>query len=116
MEICFEGIGQTAATFRAEGEIHPGMTVTLVKSGTVGPGEDGDELCGVALGSARGGAVAVQMGGAAKVCCSGTSAPGVGWQSLVCDGKGGVKTAGTGGVKWLVLTVDAENKNAVIKR
>ena len=115
MEICFEGIGQTAATFRAEGEIHPGMTVTLVKSGTVGPGEDGDELCGVALGSARGGAVAVQMGGAAKVCCSGTSAPGVGWQSLVCDGKGGVKAADAGGVRYLVLAVDTQAKTVTVK-
>ncbi len=53
MDICFEGIGQTAATFRAESGIGPGMAVTLTGSGTVGLGEDGDPPCGVALGGAR---------------------------------------------------------------
>ena len=114
MEICFEGIGQTAATFRAEGEIRPGMAVTLVKSGTVGPGEDGDAPCGVALGSARGGAVAVQMGGAAKAGYSG-SAPAAGWQNLACDGQGGVKAADAGGVRYLVLAVDTQAKTVTVK-
>ena len=33
MDICFEGIGQTTATFQAEGEIRPGMVVTLAENG-----------------------------------------------------------------------------------
>ena len=114
MDICFEGIGQTAATFRAESGIGPGMAVTLTGSGTVGLGEDGDPPCGVALGGARGGAAAVQIGGAAKVGWSGDTLS-AGWQSLACDGQGGVKTVSAGGVKWLVLAVDGVAKTAVVK-
>ena len=114
MDICFEGIGQTAATFRAESGIGPGMAVTLTGSGTVGLGEDGDPPCGVALGGARGGAAAVQIGGAAKVGWSGDTLL-AGWQSLACDGQGGVKTVSAGGVKWLVLAVDEDDKTAVVK-
>ena len=33
MDICFEGVGQAVATFRAEGEVLPGMAVTLTGSG-----------------------------------------------------------------------------------
>ena len=114
MDICFEGIGQTAATFRAESGIGPGMAVTLTGSGTVGLGEDGDPPCGVALGGARGGAAAVQIGGAAKVGWSGDTLS-AGWQSLACDGQGGVKTVSAGGVKWLVRAVDEDAKTAVVK-
>lgn len=114
MDICFEGVGQAAATFRAEGEVLPGMAVTLTGSGTVGPGTDGGALCGVALGAPRGGAAAVQIGGAAKVSYTGT-APKAGWQGVACDGKGGVKTVTTGGVNCLVLAVDEVEKTAVIK-
>ena len=114
MDICFEGIGQTAATFRAESGIGPGMAVTLTGSGTVGLGEDGDPPCGVALGGARGGAAAVPIGGAAKVGWSGDTLS-AGWQSLACDGQGGVKTVSAGGVKWLVLAVDEDAKTAVVK-
>ena len=115
MDICFEGIGQTAATFRAESGIGPGMAVTLTGSGTVGLGEDGDPPCGVALGGARGGAAAVQIGGAAKVSYSGSAAPEAGWQNLACDGMGGVTAVSTGGLSCLVLAVDAAAKTAVVK-
>ena len=124
MDICFEGVGQVAATFQVEGEVQPGMAVTLTDYGTVGLGDDGDMPCGVALGSARGGAIAVQIGGAAKVGYSGT-APAVGWQELSCDGKGGVKVVSKAvaastetaadGLKCLVLAVDEAEKTAVVK-
>lgn len=114
MDICFEGIGQMAATFPVEGEVRPGMTVTLTEDGAVGMGADGKPPCGVALGGVRGGAAAVQIGGAAKVGYTGT-APAAGWQTLACDGKGGVKTVTTGGLNCLVLAVDEPEKTAVIK-
>ena len=121
MDICFEGVGQVAATFQVDGEtVQPGMAVTITGNGQVGLGKDGDAPCGVLLGSVRGGAAAVQIGGAAKVSWSGTTAPKAGWASLACDGAGGVKAvaaSGTGtaasGVKCLVLAVDEET--AVIK-
>ena len=115
MGICFEGVGQVAATFPAEGEVRPGMTVTLTKSGAVGKGADGKPPCGVVLGGVRGGAAAVQIGGAARVSYSGDTAPAAGWQSLACDGTGGVTAVTTGGLKCLVLAVDTEEKTAVVK-
>lgn len=116
MEICFEGVGQVAATVQVSGEnVQPGMAVTLTDNGTVGLGADGGALCGVVLGGVRGGAAAVQIGGAAKVSYSGTTAPKAGWQQLALDGAGGVKIVTTGGLNCLVLTVDTDAKTAIIK-
>lgn len=114
MDICFEGVGQTAATFQVEGEVQPGMTVALTKNGTVSKGAADALPCGVVLGGVRGGAAAVQIGGVATVGYSGT-APTVGWKALACDGTGGVKTVTTGGLQRLVLAVDTTAKTAVIK-
>ncbi len=114
MDICFEGVGQTAATFRADGGVRPGMAVALTQNGTVGPGEEGGLPCGVLLGGVRGGAAAVQIGGAAKVGYTG-AAPKAGWQQLALDGRGGVKAVATGGLSCLVLAVDEDEKSAVIK-
>ena len=113
MDICFEGVGQTAATFQAEEDVKPGMAVTMTGNGQVGAGQDGDLPCGVALGGVRGGAAAVQIRGAAQVSCSGETALAAGWQELVCDGEGGVKAA-SGGVSWLVLSVDTAANTAVV--
>ena len=115
MDICFEGVGQVAATFQVGGEnVQPGMAVALTNDGTVGLGADGDLPCGVLLGGVRGGAAAVQIGGAAKTAYTGTT-PKAGWQQLALDGKGGVKTVTTGGLNCLVLAVDGDEKSVVIK-
>lgn len=114
MDICFEGAGQTAATFLVEGGgVQPGMAVVLTGSGTVGLGADGGLPCGVVLGGVRCGAAAVQIGGAAKVGYTG-SALEAGWQELACNGAGGVRSC-AGGLKCLVLAVDEGEKTAVIK-
>lgn len=114
MDVCFEGVGQVAATFQAEGDaLQPGMAVTLTGSGQVGLGSTGDALCGVLLGNVRGGAAAVQIGGVAKVGYSSNTAPATGWQELACDGSGGVTTGG--GAKYLVLAVDEDEKTVVVK-
>ena len=116
MDICFEGVGQVAATFQVEDgkDVQAGMAVTMTGNGTVGLGDGDDAVCGVLLGSVRAGAAAVQIGGVAQVGYSET-APAVGWQELVCDGTGKVKTAGTGGAKCLVLAVDEDGKSVVVK-
>jgi len=113
MDICFEGVGQVAATFQVDGELQPGVAVTLTGSGTVGLGADGDAVCGVLLGGVRGGAAAVQISGAAKAGYTG-DVPTAGWQELACDGQGGVKAA-AGGAKCLVLAVDEGEKSVVFK-
>ena len=116
MDICFEGIGQVVATFRTKDEkLEDGMAVTLNDNGEVGLGEeDGKPLCGVTVSAARGGAVAVQIGGVVKVGCSGKSMK-EGWQELACDKNGGVKLAAdsTNGAKFLVLAAD--EKSVVVK-
>ena len=114
MDICFEGVGQVAATFQVDDEtLLPGTVVALTGNGTVGLGADGGAPCGVLLGGMRGGAAAVQIGGAVKVSYSGI-APKAGRQELACDGAGGVKTA-AGGLSCLVLTVDEGERSAVVK-
>ncbi len=114
MDICFEGVGQTAATFQAGEGVKPGMVVTMTGNGAVGLGSDGALPCGVVLGGVRDGAAAVQIGGAAQVAYTGETAPAAGWQLLAGDGAGGVKVVSTGGIKWLVLTVDTAAKTAVV--
>jgi hypothetical protein len=118
MDICFEGVGQVAATFKVDSSkaVLPGMAVTLTADGTVGLGSAGNMPCGVLLGGVRGGAAAVQISGVAKVGCS-DAAPRVGWQTLACDGKGGVKTVTTGGLNCLVLAVDEDEtgKSVIVK-
>ena len=115
MDICFEGVGQVAATFQVDGRnVETGMAVSLTGSGTVGL-KDGGELCGVTVSAVRGGAAAVQIGGVVKVGCSGEDAPDVGYAALVCDGKGGVKTAGAGGTKFLVLAVGEDGKSVTVR-
>ena len=116
MDICFEGVGQVAATFKVDSSkaVQPGMAVTLTTGGTVGLGSAGDLPCGVLLGGVRDGAAAVQIGGVAEVGYSGT-APQAGWQMLACDGTGGVKGVTEDGLNCLVLTVDTAAGTAVIK-
>ena len=114
MDISFEGVGQVAATFKVDGEVLPGMAVTLTDDGTVGLGAAGDTPCGVVLGGVRGGAAAVQIGGVAKVRCSGT-APKAGWQELVCDGEGGVKAVSGGGSGIKVVTGDKTSIKDVVE-
>ena len=112
MEICFEGIGQMVATFATKEELASGMAVTLKESGTVELGkENGSPLCGVTVGAARSGAVAVQIGGVVKVNCpKDDGVPKVGWQQLVCDDQGRVKTTdGADGTNCLVLAADGES-------
>ena len=115
MEICFEGLGQVVATFRTEDKLLPGMAVTLKDSGAVELGEEnGSPLCGVTVGAVRNGAVAVQIGGAVKVACSG-EVPDAGWQELACDGTGKVTKPESGGMTFLVLAADKDEHTAVIR-
>lgn len=113
MEISFEGIGQTAATFAAAGGIEAGMTAALTADSTVGVGKAGDAPCGKVL-SVKNGMAAVQISGMAQVSYSGT-APTVGYAAIACDGSGGIKTVTTGGITCLVVSVNTVDKTAVIK-
>ena len=117
MDICFEGVGQVVATFRTKDEaLEAGMAVTLTGNGEVGLGSGDSPLCGVTVSAARGGAVAVQIGGVVKVGCSDGQNFNTGYVTLACNEKGGVKTAeDANGVKCLVLAVDKNEHTVVIR-
>lgn len=114
MEICFEGIGQAVATFETAADLVPGQAVVLTDSGTVGLGTSGGLPCGVTVGAARDGAVAVQIGGAVKVGYSGSTAPKVGYETLACDGQGNLTTFEKG-FACLVLAVNKDAGTVVVK-
>lgn len=113
MEFSFEGIGQVVATFAASDEVQPGMAVALTGDSTVGLGKAGDAPCGMAL-SVKNGMAAVQVSGMVKVGYSGT-APAVGMGIIAGDGAGKIKTVTTGGINCLIVSVNTNDKTAVIK-
>ena len=104
METCFNGIGETAATFAAQSGVTAGMPVRMTGNGIVGPCAAGEDFCGVAL-NARCGYAAVQLHGYAELAVSGT-APGVGWKALSAAADGKIQLAATGGRQYLVVDSD----------
>ncbi len=91
--VSFEGIGEVAATFYADGAVKAGQTVKSGGDSTVKLCGAGERFCGVALGHSRGGCVGVQTGGFAQVKCADSTVT-VGYVKLTGDGSGGVKKAG----------------------
>ena len=117
MNIGFQGIGETAATFKVEEgvELKRGDGVVITGNGEVGLGGDGDKLCGVVLHADEDGYASVQIGGLAEVGYSGDTAPVVGWEMLCADGAGKVKSVDADGVSCMVISVDEDAMTAVIK-
>lgn len=115
MNISFEGIGQVLATFQVESGVTEGCVVAMTGNNTVGQGAQGSLFCGVLVGAEEDGMGAVQIEGIASVSYSGTAAPTVGYNLLVCDGEGGVEAVENGGIDYLVLSVDTDSRTAVIK-
>lgn len=92
-KVSFEGIGEVAATFYADGTVKAGQTVACGGDSTVKLCAAGNRFCGVAIGNSRGGCVGVQTGGFAQVKCADATVT-VGYMTLTGDGSGGVKKAG----------------------
>lgn len=111
MSVSFEGVGQVCATFLGGG-LTEGHLVKLTGNGTVGACSADDEFCGMAL-CCKDDACTVQVRGFVSVGYTGT-APGLGRKALCADGKGGVKTAASGGVTCLVADVDTTAKTVTI--
>ena len=110
MNVSFEGIGHLIATFAAENG-QEGQVCKLSDNGTVAACQAEEVFCGV-MQSIRGDYAGVQLHGFAKVSYSG-SAPAVGYNKLVADGNGGVKTGN--GKEYLVVSVDTEAMYAMIE-
>ena len=109
MNVSFEEIGRLAVTFAQSG-CQGGQVCKVSANGTVAPCAAGDKFCGVVEG-VRGGVAGVQVAGFATVAVSG--AVNGGYVNLGADGAGGVKS-GTGR-EYLVVSVDAAAKTAIIK-
>ena len=105
MDISFQGIGEWAATFTGSG-LEKGQVVKPGGGGAALPCGDGENFCSVAL-QCGGGLCAVQLGGLARVRCSG-EVPAPGFVRLAGDGEGGVKTVAQGGREYLVLMAEGE--------
>ena len=108
MKVCFEDIGHMSATFAAEGG-ECGKVCKIVGNGQAALCSDGDVFCGV-MESVRKGFAGVQLHGFATLPYSG-SAPGLGYQALVADADGGIKTGGS--KEYLVVSVDENTMHAV---
>ena len=107
-KVSFEGIGEVAATFYADGTVKAGQTVACSGDSTVKLCAAGSRFCGVAIGNDRGGCVGVQTGGFAQVKCADSTVT-VGYVTLTGDGSGGVKKTGKddAGAEHLVVSVDS---------
>ena len=112
MEFSYEGIGQVVATFAAEEGVEPGMAVAVIENGTVGVPSGGAELAGKVL-AVNGDCCAVQVGGFMELAFTGES-PTVGWNTIACDGEGGI-WVGQGSQSRLIVHVDEDKQTIVIK-
>ena len=112
MDISYEGIGQTVATFNCSGEIEAGIPVKISGNASVDVCADGGAFNGVTAAAADGGIVPVIMRGFIKLPYSGT-APTAGNGVIAADGDGGVKTA-SAGRSLTVIDVDTANSTVVL--
>lgn len=110
MKVCFEDIGHMSATFGADGG-ESGMVCKISGDGKVAPCAAGEVFCGV-MEAVRKGFAGVQLHGFVTLPYTGT-APGLGYQALVANGEGGIKTGGSR--EYLVVSVDENTRHAVIE-
>lgn len=93
MSVAFRGIEDLVVTFQAE-NVTAGYPAAMKANDTVADGGAGAAPVGIILNQ-RGGHAAVQVRGFAETVYSG-AAPGLGWNSLVADGAGGLRLAADG--------------------
>lgn len=114
----FKGINELVVTFKTDeslGKENEGKLVKVVETDTVGAATDGDLFLGEMLKFEERGTCSVRMEGYFELTYSGT-APELGYQKLVSDDNGNVKSAaatedGTvDGVLARVIRVDKKKK------
>ena len=105
-KVSFDGIGEVAATFRADDKVMKGQTVKLDATGKAVPCADNDRFAGVAMTAARDGCATILIGGCVTAAVSGDGVT-CGHMGLVADGQGGVKKdSGSAGGAYLVVAVE----------
>lgn len=110
MSVAFNGIENLVVTFQA-GTVVVGNPATMSANNTVRNASGGIAPVGI-VRNKRNDHAAVQVKGYAELKYSGSTAPGLGWNSLVADGSGGLRLAATGetGRNCLVVSLDTVNK------
>lgn len=110
MSVAFNGIDSLVVTFQAEDTAAAGVPAAMSGNDTVGKAAAGTAPVGIVLGKRKDYA-AVQLRGYVQAAYTGT-APALGFASLVADGSGGLRAAGTGeiGRNCLVVSVDTTGK------
>ena len=112
MNISYDGIGQTVATFNCAEDIAAGRPVKLSDNASVAECADGNAFNGVTAAASDGGIVPVILRGFVKVPYSGT-APTAGNGIVAADGKGGIKTSSSGR-SLTIVDVDKTGSTAVL--
>lgn len=110
MSVAFNGIENQVVTFQT-GSTAAGNPVVMSANNTVKNAAGGAAPVGILL-SKRSGHGAVQIRGYVQVSYSGSAAPGLGWNSLVADGSGGMRLAASGetGRNCLVVNLNTADK------
>ena len=108
MAISFGAIGEEYVSFTTGSGAAAGKVCVVTADKTVGTASENAAFCGV-VREVRDGVAGVQMHGYVELPYSGTSAPALGYASLVADKTGGVCTS-MAGRSYLVVHVDSTNK------
>lgn len=107
MSVSFKGIGENVVTFKTSTAV-AGKPVTMSANDTVAVSAKDDLFCGVCI-SVEDGYAAVQTSGYVELPYTGTTAPSVGYCTLVADGTSGV-VVDEDGRALLVINVDTTAK------
>ena len=102
----YKGFNENVSTFKSSGDVPAGAPVIVCDNHTVCAAPADTAFHGVAV-AGRNGAVSVQLTGYVELPYS-DATPGVGYNSLVSDGNGGIKL-GSNGTKALIISVDTTN-------
>lgn len=110
MSVSFQGVENAVLTFEA-GAVTVGWPVALTANNKVANAPTGAIPLGIALNK-RSDHAAVQFRGYAEANYSGSVPPALGWNSLVANGSGGLRVAGSGesGRSCLVVNLDTTDK------
>lgn len=110
MSVVFNGTETAVLTFQASSAAASGLAA-MAGNNTVKNAGVGAAPVGIILNK-RNNHAAVQVRGYAEVKYSGSTAPVLGWNSLVADGSGGLRVAGSGetGRTCLVVNLNTTDK------
>ena len=110
MSTAFNGIDNQVVTFQT-GAAEAGKPVAMEANNTVKTAPGGAAPVGILLNKRRDHG-AVQIRGYVQVAYGGSSAPALGWNSLVADGSGGLRLAASGetGRPCLVVNLNTADK------